>query len=104
MFDSMAEPSLLCVNCARPPPAHRRTWDRCKLCARRNLPATYYCGEACMEAHWPKHRQYHKEAKELQRKIVHTKPKLPSWLANETRSLLKGLPHPTEPRARRTRA
>ena len=60
----MADPSLLCVNCGAAPPAHRRTWDRCKLCARRNLPATYYCGEACMEAHWPKHRQYHKEQKE----------------------------------------
>mmetsp|Transcript_23680 Transcript_23680/g.69701 ORF Transcript_23680/g.69701 Transcript_23680/m.69701 type:complete len:301 (-) Transcript_23680:156-1058(-) len=46
------------------------------------------------EAPW-----YHKEAKELQRKIVHTKPKLPSWLASETRSLLKGL-LTKEPRTR----
>ena len=58
------EPSLLCVNCGAAPPPHRRKWDSCKLCAKRNLPATYYCGEACMEAHWPKHRQYHKETKE----------------------------------------
>eukprot|EP00962_Isochrysis_galbana_P019666 scaffold5721_cov51-Isochrysis_galbana.AAC.1 len=38
------------------------------------------------EAPW-----YHKEAKELQRKIVHTKPKLPTWLAGEARNLLRGL-------------
>ena len=56
--------SLLCVNCGLAPPPHRRKWDSCKLCARRNLPATYYCGDACMEAHWPKHRAWHKEQKE----------------------------------------
>ena len=60
----MAEPSLLCVNCAEPPPAHRRTWDRCVRCAQLKLPATFYCGPACMEAHWPKHRAYHKQQKE----------------------------------------
>jgi len=60
----MAEPSLLCVNCAHPPPAHRRTWDRCVRCAQLKLPATFYCGPACMEPHWPKHRAYHKEQKE----------------------------------------
>jgi len=65
----MAEPSLLCVNCAQPPPPHRRTWNRCKLCVARNLPSTYYCGEECMNAHWPKHQQYHKEQKELAKEI-----------------------------------
>ena len=63
MLGSMAEPSLLCVNCARPPPAHRRTWGRCTVCVERNLPSTYYCGEECMNAHWPKHKVYHKEQK-----------------------------------------
>ena len=60
----MAEPSLLCVNCARPPPAHRRTWGRCTVCVARNLPSTYYCGEECMNAHWPTHKEYHKVQKE----------------------------------------
>ena len=60
----MAEPSLLCVNCARPPPPHRRTWSRCTICVARNLPSTYYCGQECMNAHWPKHKAYHTEAKE----------------------------------------
>ena len=60
----MAEPSLLCVNCASPPPPHRRTWGRCTVCVARNLPSTYYCGEECMNAHWPKHKLYHKEQKE----------------------------------------
>ena len=55
----MADPSLLCVNCAAPPPPHRRTWGRCVLCAELNLPSTYYCGEECMKAHWPKHKVYH---------------------------------------------
>ena len=60
----MAEPSLLCVNCARPPLPHRRTWDRCVRCVELNLPSTYYCGPECMNAHWPKHKVYHKVAKE----------------------------------------
>jgi len=60
----MAEPSLLCVNCAQPPPPHRRTWGRCTVCVERNLPSTYYCGEECMNAHWPKHKEYHKVQKQ----------------------------------------
>ena len=61
----MAEPaSLLCVNCARPPPPHRRTWGRCVRCAELNLPSTYYCGDECAQAHWPKHKVYHKEQKQ----------------------------------------
>ena len=59
----MAEPSLLCVNCARPPPPHRRTWGRCTVCVERNLPSTYYCGDQCAQAHWPKHKEYHKAQK-----------------------------------------
>ena len=69
MLGSMTEPSLLCVSCARPPPAHRRTWGRCTVCIARNLPSTYYCGEECMNAHWPKHQQYHKEQKQLAKQI-----------------------------------
>ena len=64
MLGSMAEPSLLCVNCARAPPPHRCTWDRCTVCVARNLPSTYYCGEECMNAHWPKHKVWHKVQKE----------------------------------------
>ena len=66
---SMAEPSLLCVNCAQPPPAHRRTWGRCTVCVERNLPSTYYCGEECMNAHWPKHKEYHKAQKERAKQL-----------------------------------
>jgi len=61
---TMTEPSLLCVNCASPPPPHRRTWGRCTVCIARNLPSTYYCGEECMNAHWPKHKEYHKAQQE----------------------------------------
>jgi len=61
----MAEPSLLCVSCGLAPPPHRRTWGRCTVCVERNLPSTYYCGHECMNAHWPKHREYHKEQKQL---------------------------------------
>ena len=56
----MAEQSLLCVNCGAAPPPHRRTWGRCTICVARNLPSTYYCGEECMKAHWPKHKEFHK--------------------------------------------
>jgi len=65
----MAERSLLCVNCGAAPPPHRRTWGRCTTCVERNLPSTYYCGQECMNAHWPKHQQYHKDQKERAQKI-----------------------------------
>jgi len=66
----MAEPSLLCVSCARPPPPHRRTWGRCTVCVERNLPSTYYCGEECMNAHWQNgHKEYHKEQKQRAKQI-----------------------------------
>ena len=61
----MEKASLLCVNCGLAPPAHRRTWDRCTRCAELNLPSTYYCGEECMKAHWPKHKVWHMLQKEL---------------------------------------
>jgi len=38
------------------------------------------------EAPW-----WHKEQKELQRKIAHTKLRLPSWFTNEAKALIKGL-------------
>jgi len=38
------------------------------------------------EAPW-----WHKEQKELQRKIAHTKLRLPSWFTNEAKTLIKGL-------------
>jgi len=60
---AMAEQSLLCVNCGSAPPPHRRTWGRCTVCIERDLPSTYYCGEECMNAHWPKHKVYHKVQK-----------------------------------------
>jgi len=52
----MATPSLLCVSCGLAPLPHRRTWNRCTICVERNLPSTYYCGQECMNAHWPKHK------------------------------------------------
>jgi len=68
---TMSEPaSLLCVNCARPPPAHRRTWGRCTVCVARNLPSTYYCGEECMNAHWQNgHKEYHKAQKQREKEL-----------------------------------
>jgi len=69
LVGSMTEPSLLCVNCARPPPPHRRTWNRCVRCAELNLPSTYYCGDECAQAHWPKHKVYHKVQKEKEKEI-----------------------------------
>ena len=65
----MEAQSLLCVNCAAPPPDGQDKWSCCKLCAKLKLPATYYCGEECMKVHWPKHRQWHKEQKEF---VAHT--------------------------------
>jgi len=71
VLGSMLEPSLLCVNCARPPPPHRRTWGRCTVCIERNLPSTYYCGEECMNAHWHNgHKEYHKMQKQEAKDIL----------------------------------
>ena len=36
-------------------------------CAELNLPSTYYCGDECAQAHWPKHKVYHKEQKDWQK-------------------------------------
>ena len=38
------------------------------------------------EAPW-----WHKDQKELQRKIAHTKLRLPTWLTNEAKSIIRGL-------------
>ena len=38
------------------------------------------------EAPW-----WHKEQKELQRKIAHTKLRLPTWFTNEAKTLIRGL-------------
>ena len=38
------------------------------------------------EAPW-----WHKEQKELQRKIAHTKLRLPTWLTNEAKAIIRGL-------------
>ena len=57
----MVEPSLACVNCLKLPPDDRPKWQCCRLCAKHKLPATYYCGEECMKAHWPQHRKWHEQ-------------------------------------------
>ena len=75
----MAEQSLLCVNCAAAPPAHRRTWNRCTICVERNLPSTYYCGEECMLAHWPVHKEYHKEQKRKEKLEAEAEGKEATW-------------------------
>ena len=72
----MVEPSLLCVSCGLAPPPHRRTWNRCTICVERNLPSTYYCGEECMNAHWPQHQLYHKEQKEQAKEMREAKEML----------------------------
>jgi len=38
-------------------------------CAELNLPSTYYCGDECAQAHWPKHKVWHKEQKEREKEL-----------------------------------
>ena len=66
---AMVEPSLACVNCLKLPPDDRPKWQCCRLCAKHKLQATYYCGEECMNAHWPKHKVWHKLQKERAKEI-----------------------------------
>ena len=79
------ERSLLCVNCGLPPPVGRRTWDRCKVCVARQLPTTYYCGQQCMNLHWPKHKVWHKTQKEMARDIAEGDDDLSSMAEEESR-------------------
>ena len=89
-YGLMAEPSLLCVNCFKPPPEGRSKWQSCVRCAKLKLPATYYCSEECMNAHWPQHKQYHKAQKE----------RTETWDADETgeRSIAEALAEMAEER------
>jgi len=80
---NLAEPSLLCVNCFKPPPEGRAKWQSCVRCAKLKLPATYYCSEECQTAHWPKHMEYHtKQKAQMQRRGANL---------TEERSLVKQL-------------
>jgi len=59
----MAEQSLLCWGCGKEPPEGVK-FQRCERCAEQKLPSSYFCGEACMLANWPRHKAWHKEQKE----------------------------------------
>ena len=56
----MVEPSRVCWGCGKEPPADV-TFRRCQRCAELRLPSSYFCGEECMRANWPRHKEYHKE-------------------------------------------
>jgi len=64
--EAVTDPSLACLSCGKAPEGGR-LWSRCKGCIKFNLPTTYYCGEACMMAHWPQHKETHKAAKAAMR-------------------------------------
>ena len=59
----MAEASLACWGCKKEPPDGIK-FKRCERCAELRLPSTYFCGEACMLANWPRHKKWHKEQKD----------------------------------------
>ena len=64
--EAVTDPSLACLSCGKAPEGGR-LWSRCKGCIKFNLPTTYYCGEACMMAHWPQHKEKHTAAKAAMR-------------------------------------
>ena len=57
------------------------------VCALKHATDRLLCTVcATGEAPW-----WHKEQKELQRKIAHTKLRLPTWLTNEAKAIIRGL-------------
>ena len=67
----MAPPaaSLACACCGKEPEAGRK-FASCELCARRNLPTTRYCSEACQAKHWEDggHKAWHAKIEEMRKK------------------------------------
>ena len=59
----MAEQSLLCWGCGKEPPDGVK-FQRCMRCAEAKLPSSYFCGEECMLANWPRHKAWHMQQKE----------------------------------------
>ena len=60
----MAEQSRACWGCGKEPPDGVK-FQRCMRCAEAKLPSSYFCGEACMLANWPRHKAWHKEVKRI---------------------------------------
>ena len=60
----MAEQSRVCWGCGKEP-SDGIKFQRCVHCAERKLPSSYFCGEECMLANWPRHKKWHKQQKEL---------------------------------------
>jgi len=60
----MAEQSRACWGCGKEP-AEGVKFQRCMRCAEAKLPSSYFCGEACMLANWPRHKAWHMEQKQL---------------------------------------
>ena len=60
----MAEPPRSCWGCGKEPPVGIK-FQRCMRCAEQKLPSSYFCGEACMLANWPRHKAWHKEQKDF---------------------------------------
>ena len=60
----MAEQSRACWGCGKEPPPGIK-FQRCMRCAEAKLPSSYFCGEACMLANWPRHKAWHKAQKEM---------------------------------------
>ena len=56
----MAEQSRVCWGCGKEPPDGVK-FQRCMRCAEAKLPSSYFCGEECMLANWPRHKAWHKE-------------------------------------------
>ena len=72
----MAEQSRACWGCGKEPPDGVK-FQRCMRCAEAKLPSSYFCGEECMLANWPRHKAWHMQQKAF------SKPISPSTLREE---------------------
>ena len=59
------EASRCCSGCGAVPQEGGAKLQACSLCRSEGLPPSFFCGERCLRAAWPHHREWHREQERL---------------------------------------